>query len=70
MIGETLYFFLVSLPLLLVFSVKRGHRAAILGKLFFLLYGVKSVNYDINCALFCEVQSFIINTNRFSIATV
>ena len=34
-------------------------------KLNFLLYGVKSANYDINCALFREVQTFIINTNRF-----
>ena len=32
----------------------------------FLLYGVESVNYDVNCALFHEVQSFIINTNRFA----
>ena len=39
-------------------------------KLNFLLRGVKSVNYDINCALFREVQSFIISTNRFSMATV
>ena len=29
-----------------------------------------SVNYDVNCALFHEVQTFIINTNRFSMATV
>ena len=40
------------------------------GKIIFLLYGVKSVNYDINCALFRDVQSFIISTNRFSMATV
>ena len=39
-------------------------------KLNFLLYGVKSVNYDTNCALFREVQTFIINTNRFSMATI
>ena len=39
-------------------------------KLNFLLYGVKSANYHINCALFREVQTFIINTNRFSMATV
>ena len=39
-------------------------------KLNFLLRSVKSVNYDINCALFHEVQSFIISTNRFSMATV
>ena len=39
------------------------------GKINFLLYGIKSVN-DINCALFCEVQRFIISTNRFSMATV
>ena len=39
-------------------------------KLNFLLYGVKSVNYDINCALFREVQTFIINTDRFSMATI
>ena len=39
-------------------------------KLNFLLYGVKSANYDINCALFRGVQIFIINTNRFSMATV
>ena len=32
----------------------------------FLLYGVESVNNEINCALFHEVQSFIINTNRFT----
>ena len=50
--------------------MKRGHQAAMLGKLFFLLYGVKSVNYDINCALFREVQRFIFSTNRFSMATV
>ena len=30
-------------------------------KLNFLLYGVKFLNYDINCALFREVQSFIIS---------
>ena len=34
------------------------------------LFGVKSVNYDINCTLFRKVQTFIINTNRFSMATV
>ena len=39
-------------------------------KLNFLLYGVKSANYNINCALFREVQTFIINSNRFSMATV
>ena len=39
-------------------------------KLNFLLRGVKSVNYDINCALIREVQSFIISTNRFSMAIV
>ena len=39
-------------------------------KLNFLLYGVEFVNYDVNCALFHEVQSFIINTNRFSEAIV
>ena len=39
-------------------------------KLNFLLYGVKSANYDINCALFREVQIFIININRFSMATI
>ena len=54
--------------------------AAILGKTWssssdarkinFLLYGVKSVNYDINCALFREVQRFIMSTNRFSMTTV
>ena len=38
-------------------------------KINFLLYGVKSVN-EINCALFREVQRFIISTNRFSMATV
>ena len=36
-------------------------------KLNFLFYGVKSVNYDINCALFREVQTFIINTSTFVI---
>ena len=35
-------------------------------KLNFLLYGVESVNCDVNCAFFREVQSFSINTNRFS----
>ena len=60
-----------SLPLLLVFLVKHRHREAMLVNLFcFLLRGVKSVNYDINCALFREVQSFIISSNRFSMATV
>ena len=60
-----------SLPLLLVFSMKCGHRAAILGKLIrYCTALVKSVNYDINCALFREVQSFIISSNRFSMATV
>ena len=39
-------------------------------KINFFLFGVKSVNYDINCALFREVQTLIINTNRFSMATV
>ena len=39
-------------------------------KINFFLFGVKSVNYDINCTLFREVQTFIINTNRFSMATV
>ena len=39
-------------------------------KLDFLLYGVESVNYDINCALFREVLLFIINTDRFSMATI
>ena len=39
-------------------------------KLNFLLYGVESVNCEINCALFHVVQSFIINTNRFTEANV
>ena len=39
-------------------------------KINFLLSGVKSVNYDINCALFREVQRFIMSTNRFSMATL
>ena len=39
-------------------------------KLNFLLYGVESVNYDVNCAFFREVLSFLINTNRFSEAIV
>ena len=39
-------------------------------KINFLLYGVKSVSYDVNCVLFCEVQRFIMSTNRFSMATV
>ena len=30
----------------------------------------KFLNYDINCTLFLEVQTFIVNTNRFSMATV
>ena len=39
-------------------------------KINFLLYGVKSVNYDVNCVLFREVQRFIMSTNCFSMATV
>ena len=39
-------------------------------KLNFLLYGDESVNYDVSCAFFREVHSFIINTNRFSEAIV
>ena len=39
-------------------------------RLNFLLYGVKSENYDINCALFRDVHTFIINNNRFSMATI
>ena len=39
-------------------------------KINFFLFGLKSVNYDINCTLFRELQTFIINTNRFSMATV
>ena len=31
-----------------------------------LLHGVESINYDVNSAFFREVQSFRINTNRFS----
>ena len=56
-----------SLPLLLgeTWSLSSDAR-----KLNFLLYGVESVNYDINCAFFREVQSFIININRFSVAIV
>ena len=34
-------------------------------KINFLLCDVKSVNHDINCALFREVQRFILSTNRF-----
>ena len=47
--------------------------ASILGetwKINFLLYVVKPKNYDINRALFREVQSFIISTYRFLKATV
>ena len=57
-----------SLPPLQEFLVKRGHRDA--RKINFFLFGVKSVNYDVNCTFFREVQTFIINTNRFSMATV
>ena len=39
-------------------------------KINFFLLGVKSINYDINCTLFREVQTFIINTDCFSMATV
>ena len=39
-------------------------------KINFLLYGIKSVNYDINYALFHAVQSFIISTKHFLLATV
>ena len=56
------------LPLLLIFSV--NSRAGMLRNSFFLLHGVQSVNYDVNCAFFREVQSFRINTNRFSVTTV
>ena len=59
-----------SLPRLQEFLVRRGHRAVMLRKSISFLFGVKSVNYDINCTLFREVQTFIINTNRFSVATV
>ena len=61
-------------------SLKKEIKNSILGetwssssdarKINFFLFGVKSVNYDIKCALFREVQTFIINTNRFSMATV
>ena len=44
-------------------------ETAMLGNCF-LLYSVQSVNYDVNCAFFREVQSFIIKANRFSVATV
>ena len=56
-----------SLPLLLgeTWSLSSDAR-----KLNFSLYGVESVNYDVNCAFFREVQSFIININRFSVAIV
>ena len=50
--------------------MKHGHRAAKFGNYIFLLCGVQSVNYDVNCAFFREVQSFIITTNLFSVATV
>ena len=40
------------------------------GKINFFSLGVKSVNYVINCTLFREVQTFIINTDCFSMATV
>ena len=59
-----------TLPLLLLFSVKRGSSSSDARKIIFLLYSVKSVNYDINRALFREVQRFIMSTNRFSMATV
>ena len=59
-----------SLPLLLLFSVKRGHQVAMLEKLIFYCTAFKSVNYDVNCVLFREVQRFIMSTNRFSMATV
>ena len=39
-------------------------------KLNSLLYDVWSVNYDVSCDFFREVQSFIINTYRFSVAIV
>ena len=56
-----------SLPLLLdeTWSLSSDAR-----KLNFSLYGVESVNYDVNCVFYREVQSFIININRFSVAIV
>ena len=56
-----------SLPLLLDETLSMSSDAR---KLNFSLYGVESVNYDVNCAFFREVQSFIININRFSVAIV
>ena len=58
-----------SLPMLLVFFGETWSSSSDASKLNFLLRGVKPVNYDINCALFRKVQSFIIDTNRFSMAT-
>ena len=60
------------LHLLLVFAVKRGNRAAMLGKLLFFIVRRKSVNYDINFVLLVEVQvqNIIISTIRVSLATV
>ena len=56
-----------SLPLLLgeTWSLNSDAR-----KLKCFLYGVESVNYDVSCAFFREVQSFIININSFSVAIV
>ena len=35
-------------------------------KLNFLLYGVESVNYDVNCAFFFAKYKILIHTNCFS----
>ena len=56
-----------SLPLLLVETWSLSSDAR---KLNFLLHGVESVNYDVNYAFYREVQSFIMNINRFSVAIV
>ena len=48
---------------------KHGHQVAMRVNLIFHCT-VSSLNYDLNCAFFHEVHSFIINTNRFSEAIV
>ena len=60
-----------SLPLSIVICYRRKWSAgndAI--KLNFVFNGVKYINYDVNCAFLHEVQRFIINTYRFSVAVV
>ena len=71
--NNTLLLCLETLMLITMLQIHQGIVMLVSSdsrKINFLLCGIKSVNYDINSALFREVQRFIISTNRFSIATV